>query len=74
MDWPTLVIPVVLTAVFTAVQVNSSRKLSKLDLLESSFQKHLVDDAKMAGHIEELKPQLDKIGDRLDRLIEKERD
>lgn len=73
MDYASILTPIGCSGLIIGVIAYLGKSINeRLNNLELNFQKHLVDDAKLSGHIQELQPQLNKIGDRLDRLIEKE--
>lgn len=71
-DPATIIAGGLFSAILTVIGFLCKRLLESLDRLQSDFQKHLVDDARIAQSIQDLVPQLTKLESKLDKVTEKE--
>ncbi len=46
--------------------------INKIHSIQDTLQKHLIDDAMIAGTIVGIKPQLDKLEEKIDAIIDRE--
>lgn len=64
--------PTMLAAFLAALGWVAKAVIGRIKKLEANLSSHLIDDAAMAATLEALKPQLDKIDGKIDRIIERE--